>query len=235
MTAAEIVKDLESLAAAPYKRVLQNHGVQEPVLGVKIDELKKIRKRTGKDHQLALALYNTGIYDAQYLAGLMADETRMTAADLRQWLESSNCRAIATFAVAWLAAESPHGWELARQWIESPDETTAHTGWMTLSSLVALVDDSELDLPELTRLLERVGRTIHQQPNHGRFGMNSFVFAVGSYVRELTDQAVRTAETIGRVTVDMGDTACVVPYAPDYIRKVQARGTVGKKRKTVRC
>ena len=36
-------------------------------------------------------------------------------------------------------------------------------------------------------------------------------------------------------TVDMGDTACKVPFIPDYIRKVEARGTIGKKRKTVRC
>jgi hypothetical protein len=35
--------------------------------------------------------------------------------------------------------------------------------------------------------------------------------------------------------VDMGNTGCKVPDAPDYIRKVQARGTIGKKRKMARC
>ena len=38
-------------------------------------------------------------------------------------------------------------------------------------------------------------------------------------------------EVIGIV----GNTACKVPYAPDYIKKVQERGTVGKKRKTCKC
>ena len=42
---------------------------------------------------------------------------------------------------------------------------------------------------------------------------------------------MQTAEKIGPVSVDMGDTACKVPYAPDYIQKVQKRGTIGKKRK----
>lgn len=51
----------------------------------------------------------------------------------------------------------------------------------------------------------------------------------------LTDQALKTAERIGPVEVDMGDTACKVPFAPDYIRKIQQRGAVGKKRKTVKC
>jgi hypothetical protein len=43
------------------------------------------------------------------------------------------------------------------------------------------------------------------------------------------------AGKIGPVTVDMGDTACKVPYAPDYVQKVVDRGTVGKKRKTAKC
>jgi len=35
--------------------------------------------------------------------------------------------------------------------------------------------------------------------------------------------------------VDMGNTSCQVPFAPDYIRKVQKRGTIGKKRKSAKC
>jgi hypothetical protein len=65
--------------------------------------------------------------------------------------------------------------------------------------------------------------------------MNGFVIAVGSYVPALTDLAIRTAETIGEVSVDMGGTACKVPFAPDYIEKVRQRGTLGKKRKTAKC
>ena len=65
--------------------------------------------------------------------------------------------------------------------------------------------------------------------------MNHFVIAVGSYVAPLTELALQTGEKIGKVEVDVGDTACCVPYSPDYIRKVQQRGTIGKKRKTVKC
>jgi 3-methyladenine DNA glycosylase AlkD len=235
MTAAEIVTELEPLGRASYKKVLLNHGVREPVFGVKIEELKKIQKRTRTDYLLALDLYATGIYDAQYLAGLIADETRMTVEDLRRWLATSNCRAISATAVAWVAAESQHGRELALDWIESQDEDSAQAGWATLSSLVALAKDSRLDLAELERLLGHVERTIHQQPNHVRYSMNGFVIALGSYVRELTDQAIRAGERIGPVSVDMGNTACLVPYAPAYIEKVRLRGAIGKKRKRAQC
>ena len=235
MTAAEILKQLEPLGADSYKKVLLNHGIKEPVFGAKIGELKKFQKRIKKDYQLALDLYDTGVYDAQYLAGLIADETKMTKKDFRHWLAKGNCAAICGTIVAWVAAESRHGRELGVDWIESKKESTSQAGWATLSSLVAIKDDSHLDLAELKRLLQRVEQTIHQQSNHVRYAMNGFVIALGTYVQEFTELAVQTGEKIGPVSVDMGNTACKVPHAPEYIQKAQKRGVVGKKRKTAKC
>ena len=65
--------------------------------------------------------------------------------------------------------------------------------------------------------------------------MNGFVIAVGTYVQPLTEVALQTARAIGEVSVDVGDTACKVPFAPAYIEKVQKRGVVGKKRRTAKC
>jgi 3-methyladenine DNA glycosylase AlkD len=235
MTAAEIMGQLKGLGSDAYKKVLFNHGIKEPAFGVKIEELKKLQKRIKKDYQLALDLFETGNYDAQYLAGLIADDAKMTKKNLQRWVAATNCPAIAGATVAWVAAESPHGRELALEWIESNDETTAEAGWQTLSSLVSVKDDAELDLPELKRLLKRVEQTIHEQPNHVRYAMNSFVIAVGTYIEELTKAALAAGEKIGPVSVDMGKTACKVPYAPEYIANAQKRGAIGKKSKTARC
>lgn len=235
MTAEEILEQLRPLATPSYKKVLQNHGIPEPVLGVKIEELKKFQKRIKKNHALAMPLYDTGVYEAQYLAGLIADETKMTKRDLRHWLKAAHCDAIREYTVAWVAAESRHAHDLASQWIDADKEGTASAGWATLSSLVAVRDDAQLDLEELERLLVRVQQTIHQQPDRVRYSMNGFVIAVGSYVRSLTARAVDAAEQIGTVEVDMGNTACKVPSAAQYIQKVQSRGAIGKKRKTARC
>lgn len=82
--------------------------------------------------------------------------------------------------------------------------------------------------------MQRVQKTIHQQPNRVRYVMNSFVIAVGSYVKALTDAAIRAAQ-IGPISVDMGGAVCEVPSATEYIQKVQKRGAIGKKRKTTKC
>jgi 3-methyladenine DNA glycosylase AlkD len=235
MTADEIVEQLRPLGKDSYKKVLLNHGILEPMFGVKIEELKKFQKRIKKDYQLALDLFDTGIYDAMYLAGLIADDSKMTKKDLRRWAEKANCPLLSEYTVPWVAAEGQHGIELAREWIESDKELVAASGWATFACLVALKDDAELDLAELKRLLQRVQKTIHKQPNRVRYVMNGFVIAVGVYVVALTELALETAAAIGRVTVNMDGTACKVPSAPEYIQKVQARGALGKKRKTVKC
>ena len=235
MTATEIVEQLRPLGRDGYKKILMNHDVREPCFGVKIEELKKFQKQIKVDYQLALDLFDTGIYDAMYLAGLIADDARMTRKDLQKWLKNASCFAIGNFTVSWVASGSPHGWELALEWIASKDENAVAVGWSTLSSLVSIRDDSELDLAELKRLLQRIEKTIHQRPDRVRYVMNGFVIALGSYVKSLTEAALKAGEKIGPVEVDMGETSCKVPYAPDYIRKVQKRGTIGKKRKSAKC
>jgi 3-methyladenine DNA glycosylase AlkD len=235
MTADEIVRQLKSLGTATYKKVLRSHGVGEPVFGVKIEDLKKLLKPIKKDYRLALELYDTGIYDAMYLAGLITDDVKMTKSDPRRWLRSAKCAMSTDYTVPWVPAESVHGRELAMEWIESKDESEAAAGWATLGSLVAITDDNDLDRSEIKRLLERVHRTIHSQPDRVRNAMNRFVIAVGSYVRPLTDLAVETARRFSPITVDSGGTACKVPDAAEYIRKVRDRGAIGKKPKTAKC
>jgi len=234
-TAAEILETLEPLGSENYRKILRNHGIRGPLFGVKIEELKKFEKAIKKDYQLALDLFVTGVYDARYLAGLIADESKMTADDLRHWISESASTGVAEYAVAWVAAESAHGWELALEWIDSPDEEFAIVGWGTLSSIVSIKNDDVLDLQVLRKLLERVRTTIHSQPDRIRYKMNSFVIALGSYVVDLHTDAVKAGESISKVHVDMGKTDCKVPYSPDSIFKVVDKGRLGKKRKTARC
>ena len=89
MTAPEIIEELKALGSPSIKKVLVAHGAREPFFGVKVEDLQKIRKRVKVDHDLALDLYETGISDAMYLAGLIADDMKMTKADLNRWAKGA--------------------------------------------------------------------------------------------------------------------------------------------------
>src|SRR6188768_2442765 len=112
MTAKEILAELKPLGSESYKKVMSNHGVKEPFFGVKISDLQKIQKRIKKDYQLALDLYETGNYDAMYLAGLIADDARMTKEDLQRWVANAYAGSLPGATVPWVAAGSAHGREL---------------------------------------------------------------------------------------------------------------------------
>ena len=149
-TAQSILAELEPLGSESYKKTLLRHGIREPVYGVKIEHLKKVQRRVKKDYQLALDLYDSGVYDAMYLAGLIADERRMTKKDLKRWLARASSATLCDYTVPWVAAESAHGRELALEWIDSKDAGVASAGWNTLSGLVALKSDDDKKMAGLS-------------------------------------------------------------------------------------
>jgi 3-methyladenine DNA glycosylase AlkD len=235
MTRDEVMKELEKFGGEQTKKVLVRHGAREPFFGVKVADLKKIVKKTGKDHGLSLALYATGNSDAMYLAGLIADETKITMEQLNDWVRKAYWYMLSEYTVAWVAAESPYGWELGLEWIDSGEEMIASAGWATLSSHLAIAPDEKLDKKKLGELLARVEKEIHTAPNRVRYTMNGFVIALGSHVPDLTGSSVRAGKNIGKVHVDMGGTACKVPLATEYIKKMENKGYIGRKKKVARC
>ncbi len=234
MNAGEIVAELKKLGNAQTKKTWLTHGAHEPCFGVKIGDMKKIQKRVKMDYKLALDLYDTGIADAMYLAGLIADDAKMTKKDLQKWVKNANCPWVAEYAVPWVASSSPHGREMAMKWIESANETIAAAGWQTYSSLVSIRDDADLDLDEIKALLQRVQKSIHKQGNRVKYVMNSFVIAVGCFVKPLHKFAVEIARKIGKIDIELvGD--CSMPFAPERINQFKARSPIGKKRKSAKC
>jgi len=235
MTVDQLMSKLESFGNEGTKRIYKNHGAPEPFFGVKIADLKTLLKGNKNNHELALQLYETGNSDAMYLAALMADKDKMTKEQLQSWMKKATWYMISEYSVGALAAESPHALDLARDWMQSEDEKTEAAGWAVYASYISLKDESELDLKEIEGLLDKVGATIHEAKNRVRYTMNGFVISVGGYISSLSKKALQISQKIGKVSVNLGDTACKVPFAPDYIEKMIARGSFEKRKKAVRC
>jgi 3-methyladenine DNA glycosylase AlkD len=236
MTLQEVLERLEELGSEQTKKTFINHGAKEPFYGVKVGDLKKhLVKHVKKDQDLAKSLYETGNSDAMYLAGLTVNPKMMSKEGLQQWVNNAYWYMLSEYTVASVSAESPYALELAREWINSDKEQIATAGWSTYGNYLSITPDDELDINEIRDLLNRVEETIHDEKNRVRYTMNGFVIAVGSYVKALHEEAHIVAEKIGKVHVDVGNTACKVPLARDYIQKVEARGKVGDKKKTCIC
>jgi 3-methyladenine DNA glycosylase AlkD len=235
MTVQEIMTYLQANGSEGIKKILLQHGVKEPFFGVKVEYLKVIQKKVKTDYQLAKDLYATGNADAMYLAGLIADDAQMSKADLQTWLSNATSQNIVEYTVPWVATGSKYGYELALEWIDSPEENIAAAGWSTLANWVSLKPDNELDIEALKKLLQRVVQNINPASNRVRYTMNNFIICIGSYVTELNKEALEAAKKIGTVTVDKNGTACKTPDANEYIAKAISKGSLGKKKKMVKC
>ncbi len=233
-TAETILHELSRMGSGATKRILQKHGAKEPLFGVKVGDMKTIVKKVKKDHDLSLALFSTGNYDAMYLAGLIADEKKISAKELDTWAQHAYA-GISDYTVPWIASESRHGWELGMKWIESSREQIASAGWLTLANVLTLQPDEMLDTNAIEHLLARVKKEISTAHHRVRYAMNMFLICVGGYVAPLTAKAKAIANTIGTVTVVMDGTNSKLPNAAEYISKMEKTGRIGKKKKQARC
>lgn len=236
-TAKTVLAELKKKGKENYRAIYSRHGMNpERIYGVSTADMKSIAKSIRGNQALACELYNTGVMEAMYIAGLVADGAKLSAKDLHAWAASAaDLQMIAECTVPWVTVENPAARELALKWMDSKEERVAAAGWCTYSGLLATQDDAKLILTEIEKLLERVAKEVHTAKNRVRYTMNNFVIAVGSYVKPLNKRAKEIAAQIGDVSVDVGETACQVPVAAAYIAKVEKAGGLGKKRKTLRC
>lgn len=223
MKLIEVMNKLKSLGNENTKKVLMRHGAKEPFYGVKVGDLKKIQNKIKVDNILAKELYETGNSDAMYLAGLIADPTAMTKTDLNNWAKKAYWYMISDYTVPGVASRSKHGKSLALNWIDSKNEMIASAGWATLAAILSPKCEENMETEIVKDLVEHVKLNLQKSPNRVKYTMNGFIISVGSYVPSLIKTAIAAAKEIGKVNVNMGETACKVPEAIEYIKKTAAR------------
>jgi len=220
MTFSETMRELERAGSAQTRKTYARHGAREPMFGVSFATLKALTKRIDVDHELALALWATGNFDARNLAVKIVDPARMTSDDLDRWVRESSWALMCGSYAAMLAAEGPHAAMKSVQWINSRDVRERVAGWTLLGQLAqrdATIPDSVFE-----RRLAEIERAIHAAPNLEREIMNRTLIAIGCRKAALREAALAAAKRIGKVEVDHGDTACKTPDAAEYIEKAWA-------------
>jgi 3-methyladenine DNA glycosylase AlkD len=68
----------------------------DTAFGVTVGELRKEARRLGRDHALALALWDTGRYEARMLAAFIDEPALVTVAQMDRWCDEFDSWATAT-------------------------------------------------------------------------------------------------------------------------------------------
>src|SRR5262245_57900616 len=117
MSLADAMLALEHAGSEQARKVYLRQGATQPMFGVSFGTLGTLMKRIGVDHELALALWDTGNFDAQNLAAKVCDPAKMTSAKLNEWARTYSPSRMSGGYVGIVAGEGPHAEAKAAQWL----------------------------------------------------------------------------------------------------------------------
>jgi 3-methyladenine DNA glycosylase AlkD len=149
---ADAMAALRSAATDHDLANLSRFGIDAPgALGVSMANLQKIAKRLGRDHDLAAALWTTGVYEARMLASLVDDPDRVTPEQMDGWRADFDNWAIVDTVCFKLFDQSPHAFAKIGEWAGLNDEFGRRAAFALLACL-ALHDKKAGDPPFLDGL-----------------------------------------------------------------------------------
>jgi 3-methyladenine DNA glycosylase AlkD len=132
----EILTKLKSKAKPDNLPGMARYGINtEKRLGVQIPELRQLAKETGKNHQIALELWQTGIAEARILAAMTDEPEKVTEQQMENWVKDINSWDIDDQITMNLFEKTPLSWKKITDWSQRPEEFVRRTAYSLLACL----------------------------------------------------------------------------------------------------
>jgi len=181
-------------------------GSQLKSFGIGLTRLRKLAKQIGRDHDLALELWDTDIYDARVIGLLIDDPKRVTRSQAEHQVEQLRGGYLAHVFASCDAtlAKTPFAFDLACDWMESEDPVRRRCAYSLIYEL-SKKNPTGMDTEFLLVLIDQIQRHIHGEDMWVREAMNTALMGIGKRNKKLNKAAVRAAKAIGPVDVDYGD------------------------------
>lgn len=151
--------------------------VVDNAFGVTMTQLKQLAKITGRDHDLAVALWKTGYYDARMLACLVDEPEKVTAAQMDAWCADFDNWATCDTACFALFDKTPYALDKVKQWAKCKPEFEKRAGFALLAS-VALHDKKAPDAPFIA-LLPLCAKAANDERNFVKKGVSWAMRTIG--------------------------------------------------------
>ena len=174
---------------------MARYGIEaQRAFGVPMGTLLSLSKRLGKDHCLAMALWESGWYEARLLAALVGEPERVTRRQMNAWAASFENWADCDTVCFKLFDRTPFAWEKARQWSASP-RLFVKRGGFALMACLALHDKAAPDKRFLA-FLPVIEKGARDQRNFVKKAVNWALRAIGRRNLELNAAALAVAKRL---------------------------------------
>jgi 3-methyladenine DNA glycosylase AlkD len=201
---------------------MARYGVpSDNALGVTMADMKVLAKEVGKNHALAAALWDTGVYEARMLTSFVDDAAQVSATQMNRWARDFDNWGICDTVCFHLFDRTPHAWQKVEQWHDSKEEFTKRAAFALLWGLT--VHDKRADDDAFVDGLSYVERAATDERHWVKKSVNMALRAVGKRNAALNAAAVATATRLA-------ESSNPAPrwVGKDALRELTSAGVVGR-------
>jgi len=192
---AALLAELRGMGSERDRAGMVRYGINvENAFGVSVTALRKLAKRIGTDHQLALALWATGNHEARLLACFIDDPKAVTAAQIDAWAADLDSWDLCDQATTSLFDATPHAWKKVREFA-TRDELWIKRAAFSLIAGLARHDESAPD-SAFIGVLPLIERAAFDDRNFVKKAVSWALRGIGKRNRALNEAAVACAQRL---------------------------------------
>jgi 3-methyladenine DNA glycosylase AlkD len=197
-TADQILTRLESLGNPEDAAGMARFGINvEQAYGIRIPELRKLAKELGKDHDLALALWETGMHEARILASMIDDPKQVSEAQMEAWVRDFNSWDLCDQCTGNLFDRTPFAYSKAHEWAARQPEFEKRAGFALMAWLA--VHDKKAPDEKFSAFLPVIEREAGDERNFVRKAVNWALRQIGKRNAALNAEAIAMAKKLQRM------------------------------------
>ncbi len=193
----KVIEELKAQANPENVEGMARYGIRpDEALGVPIPRLREIARKVGKDHELAVALWASGIHEARILASFVDDPKLVTERQMEGWVRDFDSWDVCDQCCSSLFDNTPFAHEKAVEWSGREEEFVKRAGFTLMAALA--VHDKKSGDEAFLRFLPLIEREGADERNYVMKAVNWALRQIGKRNERLNIAAVEVAEEMQR-------------------------------------
>lgn len=195
MPLASILAELKSLGSPKVKKIKEHFAITaENSYGIFLKDIDALAKRIGKDDELAVQLFDSGIYEARLLCSRIYNSKNITKPLMQKWVKSFvNWEICDTFCMS-LMGKGPYAYPKAFEWAEYKPEYQKRAGFVLMVAY-AFTDPHAPD-DEIRRFFPVMLKHANDERKYVMKGINWALRQVGKRNKQLYKEAIEVTHEI---------------------------------------
>ncbi len=212
----EIISKLKSLSDPEAVKGMARYGINpKNNLGISIYKLRPIAKEIGKDHDLALKLWDSGIHDARLLACFIEDPAKVTGEQMDSWANDFDSWDICDQTCTSLFDLTPLAWRKVVEWAERDEEFVKRGAFSLIAGLA--VHDKKASDKKFEQFFPLIKKHSIDERNYVKKAVNWALRNIGKRNLALNKQMIKLSEEILKI-----DSKSARWIASDAIRELKS-------------